>query len=51
LGKSLFLQLLMTIPRRNMRGGGDVWLQVKVLAFLDLLSGHLVRLQFAQIPA
>lgn len=51
LGKSLSLQLLMTVPRRNIRGGGDIRLQVKVLSFLQLLPGHLVRLQFAQIPA
>ena len=51
LGKSLSLQLLMTVPRRNVPGCGAIWLQVKVLSFLQLLSGHLVWLQFVQIPA
>jgi len=51
LGKSLSLQLLMTVPRRNVPGCGAIWLQAKVLSFLQLLSGHLVWLQFVQIPA
>jgi len=51
LGKSLFLQLLMTVPRRNFPVGVAVWLQVKVLSILQLLSGRLVWLQFVQIPA
>jgi hypothetical protein len=51
LGKSLSLQLLMTVPRPNVRGAGAIWLQVKVLSFLQLLSGQLVWLQFTQITA
>ena len=28
----------MTVPRWNVPGGGAIWLQVKVLSFLQLLS-------------
>ena len=51
LGKSLSLQLLMTVPRRNFPSNDPAWLQVKGLDFLKLLSGHLVRRQFVQNPA
>jgi hypothetical protein len=51
LGKSLSLQLLMTVPRRNLTRDGAAWLQVKALDFLQLLSRSLVRLQFVQISA
>jgi hypothetical protein len=51
LGKSLFLQLLMTVARRNFPIDGAVWLQVKVAGILQLLSGSHARLQFVQIPA
>jgi hypothetical protein len=51
LGKSLSLQLLMTVPRRNFPRDDPAWLQVEALDFLQLLSGGLVRLQFVQISA
>ena len=51
LGKSLSLQLLMTVPRWNVPGGGAIWLQVKVLSFPAVAIGHLVWLKFVQMPA
>jgi hypothetical protein len=41
LGKSLSLQLLMTVPRRIVSSDGPAWLQVKALNFLQLLRGSL----------
>jgi hypothetical protein len=41
----------MTVPRRNFPSDGAIWLQVKALDFLQLLSGHFVRRQFVQNSA
>lgn len=49
LGKSLSLQLLMTVPRRNFPSDDAIWLQVKALNFLQLLPAHLMGLPFEQI--
>jgi hypothetical protein len=43
LGKSLSLQLLMTVPRRNFRSDDAVWLQGTAFNFLQLLFGRRVR--------
>jgi len=41
LGKSLSLQCLMTVPRRNFPSDDIIWLQVEALNFLQLLRVHL----------
>src|SRR5262245_65581280 len=43
LGKSLSLQLLMTVPRRNSQSDDAVWLQGPAFNFLQLLFGRPVR--------
>jgi len=43
LGKSLSLQLLMTVPRRNFPSDDAVRLQGTALNFLQLLLGHQIR--------
>jgi hypothetical protein len=44
LGKSLSLQLLMTVTRRNLPSDDVIRLQGTALTFLQLLLGHQVRL-------
>ena len=46
LGKSLSLQLLMTVQQRISRSDGANRLQVGLRNFLQLLLGHRVRLPF-----
>ena len=51
LGKSLSLQLLMTVPRRISRSDSANRLQVGPLNFLQLLLGHRARLPLVQNSA
>jgi hypothetical protein len=51
LGKSLSLQLLMTVPRRNFRSEATVRLQATAPNFLQLPLGHRVRPSTVQNPA
>src|SRR5262245_30809996 len=51
LGKSLSLQLLMTVPRRKFPSDNAIQLQDRALNFLQLVLGHLVRFPSAQNSA
>ena len=50
LGKSLSLQLLMTVPRRNFPSNDPAWLQVEGLNVLQLLRANLSGANSCKIP-